>query len=188
MRTASHVLSIAVERPLVRDAGPVDTEFVVDLVVQGVWNKNFILNLDDDSALKALALTLHHSILKNRIDGPDGSCWSRLFVLAFGAERVGFLWLMEHEVERRLRTIDIHAMSVLPPKRGMGYGRQLLYFALDLVEREFPRHGMSATCHPQSIVMRGMLERNGFLSRDSTPDATQFVLDRRGKHTQHATG
>ena len=70
MRTPSHVLSIAVERPQVRDAAPIDTPFVVDLVVQGVWNKNFILNLDDNAAIKALALTLHHSILKNRIDGP----------------------------------------------------------------------------------------------------------------------
>ena len=188
MRTPPHVLSIAVERPRVRDASPVDANFVFDLVVQGVWNKNFTLKLDDDAALKALALTFHHTILKNRIDGAHGSCWSRLFVLTFGVERVGFLWLMEHTAKRELRTIDIHAMSVLPPRRGMGYGRQLLYFAMDLVEREFPGHGMSATCHPESAVMRGMLERNGFVAHASTLEATQFVLDLHGNLAHRSTG
>lgn len=184
MPTSSQVLSIAVERPQVRDAGPVDIDFVLDLVVQGVWNKNFALKLDDEAALKALALTLQHSILKNRIDGDHGSCWSRIFILSFGAERVGFLWLMEHAVDRKLRTIDIHAVSVLPARRGMGHGRQLMNFAMDLVEREFPNHGMSATCHPESAVMRGMLERNGFVVHDSTPDATHFVLDLHGNRAQ----
>jgi GNAT superfamily N-acetyltransferase len=188
MRTPSHVLSIAVERPQVRDASPVDADFVFDLVVQGVWNRNFTLKLDDDAALKALALTFHHSILKHRIDGAHGSCWSRLFVLAFGVERVGFLWLMEHLVDGNQRTVDIHAMSVLPVRRGMGHGRQLLYFAMDLVEREFPDHGMSATCHAESSVMRGMLERNGFVAQDSKPEAMQFVLDRRGNRAQRTAG
>jgi hypothetical protein len=59
---------------------------------------------------------------------------------------------------------------------------------MDLVEREFPAHGMSATCHPESAVMRGMLERSGFVALDSTPDATRFVLDRRSNRSQRSAG
>jgi hypothetical protein len=40
--------------PQVREAGPVATDFVLDPVIQGVWNKNFTLKLDDDVALKGV--------------------------------------------------------------------------------------------------------------------------------------
>jgi GNAT superfamily N-acetyltransferase len=98
-----------------------------------------------------------------------------VFVVAIREQRFGFIWLMEHVSDQGAKVIDIHAVSVLPARRGMGYGRQLVRHALDFVDREFPTHGMTATCHPQSTVMMSMLEHYGFNPLEATPEATQYL-------------
>lgn len=176
MRAQTNALFVQSERPDVRDAIPSDVDFVLDLLVQGVWSKNFTLQIDNESELLNVAHNLQHSVLKHRIDGLDESCRSRVFVVAFPHQPVGFIWLMEKILAGGEQVLDIHAISVLPVRRGMGFGRGLVRHALDFAAVQSPRLSVSASCLPASAVMAGMLERYGFERIGDSPSETQFLL------------
>ncbi len=106
---------------------------------------------------------------------PRHGTGAKMLLIEQEEERVGFILLLEDMPGSWNQKIEIHLVSILPPFRGTGIGKQLVIDIMSITRAK----EIYARCYPQSVAMMYILKKSGFkTTKISQQGTTTLTLKR----------